>query len=192
MCVGVGVGTLSGVNTVLMSRKGFSSNCHIPDQVCSLNVEFPQVPVTSLFLLRLSWFYTSDFIFHDDPILGKVWIWLIPKWLSPNLAIPQMIQSKYKERQCCLFQICLLNNPMHCSSLHWLVLGFLYAIFVQWSILATSYPIPPLQLPHHTHFERPTYSFMLKHNVPSCLTLTFADGTFLFYLQVKNVTIFTQ
>ena len=29
------------------------------------------------------------------------------------------------------------------SCLHSLVLGFLYAIFVQWSILATSYPIPP-------------------------------------------------
>ena len=41
------------------------------------------------------------------------------------------------------------------SSLHWLVLGFLYAISVQWSIFATSYPIPtpppqPLSLPPHT------------------------------------------
>ena len=79
------------------------------------------------------------------------------------------------------------------SCLHSLVLGFLYAIFVQWSILATSYPIPPPpKLPHHTHFERPTCSIMLKHNVPSCFTLTFVVGTFLFYLLVKNMTVFKQ
>ena len=38
------------------------------------------------------------------------------------------------------------NNLTICSSLHWLILHFLYANFVQWSILATkvnSYPSPP-------------------------------------------------
>ena len=38
------------------------------------------------------------------------------------------------------------NNSTICSSLHWLILHFLYANFVHWSILATkvnSYPSPP-------------------------------------------------
>ena len=61
------------------------------------------------------------------------------------------------------------------SSLHWLGLGFLYALFVQWSILAiklnSSTPHPVF------HFlSAQTYSFIYsKHNVPSDLTLTFSD-----------------
>ena len=54
------------------------------------------------------------------------------------------------------FPVALAN-----SSLDWLNFDFLYAIFVQRSILPTeliSYPIPP----HPLHFECPNYSFILR------------------------------
>ena len=45
--------------------------------------------------------------------------------------------------------MCLLT-----SSLHWLILGFLYAFFVQWSIFATFYPIPSPP-PPRSYLTRP-------------------------------------
>ena len=44
------------------------------------------------------------------------------------------------------------------SSLHWIIPNFLYAFFVQWSIVLTSKGFLPYPSPH-LHFKRPKYLF---------------------------------
>ena len=77
------------------------------------------------------------------------------------------------------------------SSLHWLILSFLYTFFVQWSILTTklnSYPPPP----HSIYNWSPQTILHLPKNVFSCakraskiifppreMLLSFSIGTFL-------------
>ena len=71
------------------------------------------------------------------------------------------------------------------SSLNWLVLGFLYVIFAQSSIFPTKlnfYPIPP----PITFSALKLFFYILKHNVPSFLTVTFTNGVLLFYFHVKK------
>ena len=41
------------------------------------------------------------------------------------------------------------------------------------------------------HFKCPNYYFILRHNVPSYLTLTFANRVLLFYFPLKNMRVCT-
>ena len=73
-----------------------------------------------------------------------------PKWLFLYFAIwiPHYLLQKspvFKH-----FQISGILN----SELHWLILGFLYAIFVQWSRLAKRYILTPLHIQFSTTCER--------------------------------------
>ena len=80
---------------VLISIYGPSRGCQILDQGCFIGVGSPQVPITCLCLLSLSWVDTTGSIFYDDPILGLVWNWPSPKLLSLNLTKSQITQKKH-------------------------------------------------------------------------------------------------
>ena len=71
------------------------------------------------------------------------------------------------------------------SSFHWLILGFLYASFLQWSKLPM---VKPIASP-----TTPTFIILSAHttinNDLSYLTLSFRDGVLLLYLPLKNMTV---
>ena len=69
---------------------------------------------------------------------------------SWDLSITLYSKTENRIRQANFFTLC---HTFILSRLYWLVLGFLYTIFVQWSIFAPSYLIPPptYTIPPPTH-----------------------------------------
>ena len=130
----------------------------------------------ALLLLCLS--LASFMAWYSFSVWESAEIWR-PRW--------QTWQIFLKSTSCFLMTgLCQVSRFL--SSLHWLDPGFLYALFVQWSILATKLN-PPQSVFHIWALK--LFFYILKHNVPSYITLTFTNSFLLFHLQLQNLTVFT-
>ena len=76
------------------------------------------------------------------------------------------------------------------SSLHWLNLRFFMPFCTVEHISDQPKFLPPIQF--STFWVPKLFYYILKHNVPSYLTLTLTTRVLLFYLPLKNITVFTQ
>ena len=87
-------------------------------------------------------------------------------WATEHTCIPQVkITGRWMDKQYKKQTDRKRKKDKRTSSLHWPIQSFLYAFFIQWSILGNSKNFLPYPSPPPPHFERPKYPFICSNAI---------------------------